>query len=80
MCTVSTMVAHDMQRVNVLSFVNFDRAEELVIVSGTGPQCVFPFTYKGVEYTECTDVDVWYGTWCATTDDFENNPDMWMRC
>ena len=64
----------------MLSYINFLRAEELVTVSGTGPQCVFPFTYNGVEYTECTDVDVWYGTWCATTDDLENNPDMWMRC
>ena len=50
--------------------------EELVDVG----DCVFPFTYKGVEYTQCTGVGALYGTWCATTDDFENNPDKWIRC
>ena len=35
-----------------------------------GKGCVFPFKYKGIEYTECTDVDsVNDGNryfWCAT--------------
>lgn len=55
-------------------------ADELVIVSQTEPKCVLPFTYKDIEYTECTDVDSWSGTWCATTDDFTANPNQWMYC
>jgi len=29
--------------------------------------CVFPFTYKGVNYTTCTDVDAKDTTWCSKT-------------
>ena len=30
-----------------------------------GNECIFPFTYKGVSYTQCTSVDV-YQPWCVT--------------
>ena len=34
--------------------------------------CVFPFTYHGVLYNDCTDA-IHYGPWCATlTDSFGN--------
>mmetsp|Transcript_122421 Transcript_122421/g.273355 ORF Transcript_122421/g.273355 Transcript_122421/m.273355 type:complete len:138 (-) Transcript_122421:96-509(-) len=40
-------------------------------------ECVFPFTYLGVNYTDCTNVDsagqgMWCGTWTTVTDDWDS--------
>ena len=37
-----------------------------------GDECVFPFKYKGVEYTKCTSEDV-YQPWCASHFDATEN-------
>jgi len=34
-----------------------------------GDPCVFPFTYKGVQYSRCSNVDLDFW-WCATTENF----------
>ena len=41
------------------------------------PDCVFPFTYNGVKYNGCTDVDN-SGMWCATSAVFTGN--NWVDC
>ena len=44
-----------------------------------GAACVFPFIYKGVEYSECTNVGNIVGStpWCSTvTDEDENYIDL----
>lgn len=41
--------------------------------------CEFPFTYKGKEYTTCTTIDS-VNPWCATTSDYDANPDKWGYC
>merc|ERR1711868_93449 len=50
----------------------------------TGPQCEFPFTYRGTEYQECTESYIPNGkSWCATVSDFDHvpNPDAhWILC
>jgi len=28
--------------------------------------CIFPFIYKGLTYTKCTNIDESKGAWCAT--------------
>lgn len=33
----------------------------------TPEDCVFPFTYKGVNYTECTSIDANNALWCSKT-------------
>ena len=44
-----------------------------------GP-CVFPFTYKGVEYTDCTRTE-WNWYWCGGEDYDENDDDRkWGEC
>ena len=50
--------------------------------SGT---CVFPFVWKGLEWTECTNSywmpldDVLPWSWCATTADYDADG-LWMQC
>ncbi|XP_031556124.1 uncharacterized protein LOC116292922 [Actinia tenebrosa] len=39
--------------------------------------CVFPFVYKGVTYTSCTEVDH-HRLWCSFTPNFENH--QWENC
>lgn len=41
------------------------------------PDCVFPFTYNGETYTECTSVDN-DGMWCATASVYSD--DQWVDC
>jgi len=43
----------------------------------TDSQCVFPFTYRGVEYSECTTVDNDGVAWCSTDATFDGN---WGEC
>jgi hypothetical protein len=47
-----------------------------------GAECVFPFTYKGVEYHTCTDSDHSDGSlWCATATDKEGQYNgYWGNC
>ena len=43
-------------------------------VTTSGVPCIFPFKYRGVEYTECTTVGSVGGTpWCATEVDEDGN-------
>ena len=37
------------------------------IEEDTLEDCVFPFSYKGVTYLECTFVDGFGSSWCATS-------------
>ena len=48
--------------------------------SREGPKpCKFPFTYKGVDYVECTGVDAAFGRlWCATAAEYSK--DEWRFC
>jgi hypothetical protein len=47
-----------------------------------GTKCVFPFTFKGHNVTECTDLDNGDLEWCATAVDEEQNyiRGMWGEC
>ena len=41
--------------------------------------CVFPFTYAGVQYAQCTDVDSVTGRpWCATASEYSSSE--WRFC
>ena len=40
-----------------------------------GQACIFPFTYKGITYNSCTDVEE-DRPWCATGTDYEGNLDF----
>jgi len=42
--------------------------------------CVFPFTYRGVQYTSCTNVDYGDLYWCATKVDNSTAADTWAEC
>lgn len=44
-----------------------------------GAPCVFPFSFAGAEYTECTDA-VFGFRWCATSEDFEQTGKGWGSC
>jgi len=46
---------------------------------GGHPDCVFPFTYNGVEYNKCTDVDH-SGMWCATSPVYSYTENNWVDC
>jgi len=50
-------------------------------VTTAGDPCVFPFTYRGVEYLECTFTDS-PTPWCATRVDFSGNviTNRWGDC
>jgi hypothetical protein len=49
------------------------------VSAGTGTPCVFPFEYKGVNYTSCTTVDGVGGQpWCATASVFSDS--QWGVC
>ena len=43
------------------------------------PECVFPFTYKGVKYSECIDIDH-DQAWCATVPFYEQNVANFRNC
>ena len=43
-----------------------------------GAPCVIPFTYQGVRYTKCTDVNH-DKPWCATTEDYDTDH-QWGDC
>ena len=49
-----------------------------------GVNCVFPFTYHGVEYNGCTTVDNHHEdekSWCLTKPDFDEDEDHgWGYC
>jgi len=40
-------------------------------------ECVFPFTYKGLEYTTCTGVDAVRTMWCSVEQKYEGH---WRQC
>ena len=44
-----------------------------------GNECIFPFTYKEVQYTKCTSIDV-YQPWCATKNDSSGLIQEWGLC
>ncbi len=48
----------------------------------TGKTCVFPFIYKNVSYTTCTNVDKNGLAWCATETDSDNHyiSKKWGHC
>ena len=45
-----------------------------------GVDCVFPFTYKGKEYTRCTDDDSTSGFWCSTVSTYTSGSGSWGMC
>ena len=49
-----------------------------------GSACVFPFTFDGVTYNECTDVSNDSTEWCALESDYAwvdaSNPGLWGNC
>ena len=47
-----------------------------------GKKCVFPFTFKGVTYTDCTKRSNYGVFWCSTKTDREGNylPNYWGNC
>jgi hypothetical protein len=49
---------------------------------GNGAPCIFPFSYEGSTYSDCTDVDQTGGeVWCATTlQDDKLEADLWGFC
>ena len=42
-----------------------------------GARCIFPFEYKGVRYSKCTDVENDGVLWCGTS---SSAPDLWGNC
>ena len=44
--------------------------------SAVGVPCVFPFTYEGTQYTECTTAS-WDQPWCSTDSEYDGN---WGNC
>lgn len=40
-------------------------------------ECIFPFRYKGQQYSACTDVDAVGTKWCSTQRDYEGS---WREC
>ena len=53
----------------------------LLVRTTSGDDCVFPFTYDGVEYKHCTTVDQ-DRSWCATVSSINNfnNANRWGYC
>ena len=58
-----------------------------VIIGGGGGEdpgkpCIFPFSYKGIEYTECTTIDNDRKHWCATKVDTNGSyiDGKWGNC
>ena len=43
-----------------------------------GAPCVFPFVYKGQNYTTCTDAAESF-LWCATTNNYDSD-EKWSKC
>jgi hypothetical protein len=50
--------------------------------AGSGQHCVFPFKYKGVEYSQCTNADKSTGNWCSIQTDSSGNhvAGQWGNC
>jgi hypothetical protein len=48
------------------------------LVSCNNSACVFPFTYRGVEYTDCTNADYGSKYWCATGP--SSSEFSWVEC
>ena len=46
----------------------------------SGEDCIFPFSYKGVLYYQCTTKDFGSIPWCATSVDSYLNVDDWNYC
>ena len=47
---------------------------------GFGDLCVFPFTYYGETYHNCTNIDKPRGLWCATKVDGNGTMERWGYC
>merc|ERR1712032_197353 len=64
------------------NYTSAGRASDLKTCDGNaGPNavCVFPFTYKGVEYTECTAED-YEEAWCYTNSTDPDGRQAWGAC
>ena len=44
------------------------------------PDCVFPFTYGGEEYSTCITNDNYGIYWCGTDSDVDTNEKEWRLC
>ncbi|XP_064355673.1 epididymal sperm-binding protein 1-like [Dromaius novaehollandiae] len=65
---------------------NYDQNKTWTLCSYTGPShssekpCVFPFTYEGLQFNECTSLNESNGKlWCSTTDNYDRDR-KWSFC
>ena len=50
-------------------------------MTSSGKKCVFPFKYRGIEYSTCTrDGDGGKGPWCSTSTNKDGSYKEWGRC
>ena len=62
----------------ILKFANFS-ADITEGGNANGASCVFPFTFNGASFTECTDLENRGVKWCSTTPNYDANR-QWGRC
>ena len=63
-----------------LSFPGDDHNTEECIKTLQGHECIFPFTYFGIEYTTCNAEEIGYDPWCAYQVNSHGKMELWDYC